>query len=259
MIYLSKLFRLSISSGFCCPARRFYPGSTLSTTHGSGRNHLPRIAFIALFVIFIIFIFTIKSYPSSCRIILLSAGKGLLISRDCGNRWENFNNGLPSSFIPVKVKIDSKENLYLITLSSGIFKFESSNNIWRNINIDDFLVRSNSNSPPEYRKISAISIDEKNPETITLATKHTIFITRNGGKSWNTASMKRLDKKNYITALAIRGKGPIIYAGTSYNGLFRKRGSHFVKTSSRLPRELSIPNPRTGRPAKGICPKARPP
>ncbi|MDY6968795.1 MAG: putative glycoside hydrolase [Spirochaetota bacterium] len=157
-------------------------------------------------------------------------------SEDSGNSWKDFNMGLPKDCVPITIKSDSSGNLYLTTKENGIYKLPNGNALWESINSKDFLARSLLNSEKRYRKISALSIDYQNTQKVLIATKHSIFSSKDGGKSWKRISMRGLKKRNYITALAIGRKGDV-FAGTSFNGMFRKNSSKFVKKTSGLPRE----------------------
>ncbi|MDY6935931.1 MAG: putative glycoside hydrolase [Spirochaetota bacterium] len=204
----------------------------------SRQNRINLLVYLILFLLPILIMFHVPMlYSSDMQVILLSAERGLLISGDEGHSWQNFNMGLPMDFIPEKMLIDKNKNLYLITGNSGIFRFENQEYRWKDLNTPDFLARYGLSNNTEYRKISAIDIDDDNPDVMVLATKHTIFKTIDGGKGWGIVSMNGLKKRNYITALAVRDNTSEFYTGTSFNGLYKKRNTRFVSSSSGLPRE----------------------
>lgn len=192
-----------------------------------------KIFLLILFSLIILTLPATKLYSSSFRIFLISKKNGVFISENNGKKYEKLNNGLPDNFIPIKIAHAGK-NIFLITRNSGIFKL-SSKNAWENISSNDFLVRTQYKNSGKFRKISAFNIDYNNPNNIILATKHTIYRSVNSGNSWNKVSLSGLGHKNYITAAALSGN--TILAGTSFNGLFMKSGSEFIKKNNGLPKE----------------------
>ncbi len=173
-------------------------------------------------------------FAGDLRLILSTSDKGLLISEDDGKIWEDFNDGLPGRFMPERIEADSRQNLYLTTRHRGIYRYRNDKGRWIDFNTKNFLANSFPDSQDGYRSISAIATGGKNPGTIALATKHSIF-KKGKGKDWQRISDKVL--KNYITALAVGRSDREIYAGTSYDGLYRLEGGRFIKCSSGLPRE----------------------
>lgn len=173
-------------------------------------------------------------------IILLTENNGLLISVNSGDSWESFNKGLPADIIPLLIKEGPNRIMYLTTLHSGIFRLDNSDDKWKSINSDKFLKRGNSlilKKFGKYRKISAFAINRNHPEQIILSTKHDIYISYNRGAKWQKVSMKGLHTRNYVTALCVTGKKPVIYAGTSFKGIFKKSTGKFYNFSKGLPVE----------------------
>jgi len=171
---------------------------------------------------------------TSYKIYIATADLGLQVSVNDGNSWQSFNKGLPEKIIPIKIcKIN--EALYLTTFSSGLFKLNNVDNKWENISSPEFKRKSIYNKYPGYRKISAFSVDPENTNNIAAATKHSIFRSKDGGKTWNSIPLSGLNKRNYITSLAISDNK--IYAGTAFNGIIESNGSEFKNSSSGLPGE----------------------
>jgi photosystem II stability/assembly factor-like uncharacterized protein len=166
--------------------------------------------------------------------ILLSKKNGLKI-KDDGKRWKDFNAGLPQNFLPLTIKIDSRENLYLATMDSGIYKWESAKSTWKPINSDAFL--SGLAGDSKYRKVSAFAIDDRNPDILILATKHSLFRSGDGGKAWERMDAKTSGHNYYITALSSNGGAKSLIYGTSFNGTCRISGGRIICDSSGLPRE----------------------
>ena len=175
-----------------------------------------------------------NSETSRSTMYALTNETGVLKSTNAGRSWDKDNDGLPKNVVPLKLEIAGKIQ-YLITKNSGLFKRESIKDDWLSIASPDFLKRSIYFSDAGYRKISAFAFDKENPLNITLATKHSLYRSTNGGKNWVEISLDGLGARNYITALDI--SGDTIYAGTSFNGFYELTGKTFKKINNGLPNE----------------------
>ncbi|PKL38988.1 MAG: hypothetical protein CVV44_08960 [Spirochaetae bacterium HGW-Spirochaetae-1] len=200
------------------------------------RNDFSKILFLLLFLAPLICIFSTRSSlrASGVKTFALTQDRGVLISENRGQSWKEFNDGLPSQCIPLRIHASGKI-LYLITGNTGIFRHQEGTMVWESMNSDNFLIRSQYGTPKGYRKISAFSVDPDNAANIIMATKHTVYRSKDGGKHWSRISAHGLHERNYITALAIRGD--TIYAGTSFNGFFQLNGGRFVRINTGLPQE----------------------
>lgn len=98
---------------------------------------------------------------------------------------------------------DSKGNLYLTTLFSGIFRRGANDSAWKNISSDEFRRRTQLTEVQEYRKISAFCIDPANESRLYLATKHTIYVSSDSGTSWNRMNIKNNKNSYYYTSRGI--------------------------------------------------------
>ncbi len=173
-----------------------------------------------------------SSYASEARILIATAADGVLASENEGRSWSSFNKGLPDNCRPQRFYAE-KTDIYLTTYDSGIFRLEGSR--WIELNDKDFMRRSIYSSNPGYRKISAFAIDPADSSSLVLATKHTIYKSRDRGKSWQKLQATVLNRRSYITALAVSGNR--IYAGTSFNGILESSGGEFKFSGSGLPAE----------------------
>jgi hypothetical protein len=162
--------------------------------------------------------------------LLLTEKRGIMLYNN--GEWKSRNRGLPENFIPVKIHADTEGNFYLITLKSGLYTRKSSQKEWRSLNSPEFLTGKKTGKPGEYRKISAFAINRSHPANIALATKHALYISKNRGHTWKKVSLRGLHRRNYITALSLAGKENRIYAGTSFKGIFVRRGKRFYKLSA---------------------------
>ena len=194
---------------------------------------MPKRVYI-MSIIFITQLFlTAFAFASNYTIYIATAQKGILISDNDGKSWSSFNKGLPEIFTPIRL-YKVKDDLYLTTFESGLFKFK--NNKWENISPDEFKRRSIYNKDAGYRKISAFSADLEDSKNIVAATKHSIYRSTDAGNTWKYITLTGLDnKKNYITSIAVSGNK--ILAGTSFNGIFELNGSKFQAAGKGLPEE----------------------
>ena len=181
---------------------------------------------------FILILIPLNSYSFE-KSFLITKNNEIYKFKNYSRKWENISNNLPTTVNPIKI-YTTKLHTYLITEKSGIFLLTKNEN-WKNISSNDFKIRSIYNKNKKYRKISAFTHDKKNPRNLALATKHTIYKSYNSGKSWKKINPKGLSKRNYITALAIDGKN--IAIGTSFNGVYLKKGNRFRSSNKGLPQE----------------------
>ncbi len=171
---------------------------------------------------------------SDCRVYIATSENGIQVSDNEGRSWSSFNKGLPDKIIPIRI-YKSREDLYLTTFSSGLFKLNRSNGKWENISSPDFKRRSIYINDSGYRKISAFAVDPENGKNITAATKHSIYRSIDGGITWKIIPLSSLNKRNYITSLSISGSN--IYAGTAFDGIIEYSGSDFKTSGNGLPGE----------------------
>ena len=195
-------------------------------------RQISRIILIST-TLFLIFISN-NIYGLDLTILCLTKERGVLRSTNNGRSWRSFNEGLPNSFTPVKLYSDSTK-IYLATFSRGIFQYNNKAEQWISINDHDFRRRSIYKKNPGCRKISAFAIDPENPNNLVLATKHTLYQSQNGGRTWRLITKRGLQRRIYITALAIRKK--TIAVGTSFNGVLISTGGTFRKRNNGLPGE----------------------
>lgn len=186
------------------------------------------ITFSVTFLLFTV----IPSIASEIRILIVTDSEGVLESENDGRSWSSLNKGLPDRCRPLRFHAEKKD-IYLATYNSGIFRLEG--NRWIDLNDKDFMRRSIYGSDPGYRKISAFAIDPSDSNSLVLATKHTVYRSRDKGKTWQKVTVNGLNRRSYITALAVSGNR--IYAGTSFNGILVSSGGEFKPAGNGLPAE----------------------
>lgn len=182
--------------------------------------------------VILIFATVHSSFASDREILAVTISDSILISNNDGKSWDSFSKGLPSDCRPLRFYTNGSDT-YLATYASGLFRLEG--NKWINISSDDFRRRSIYSKNAGYRKISAFAIDPADSRNLVTATKHTIYRSRDRGASWQKLPMSGLNRRSYITALAITGDR--VYAGTSFNGVLELSGGEFKPAGNSLPAE----------------------
>ncbi len=171
------------------------------------------------------------------KIYIIGSDLSFQVSQDNGKSWQEVNAPFPEHMRAIKL-MDSQNYIYMTTLSHGILRFNKKTQNWKNISSPEFVrprIYKQKNEPREFRKISGFNIDRHNESKLIVATKHDLFISHNHGETWKRVPMRGLNKRNYITAVAIDGKK--IYAGTSFNGIYKSQGYGFKRCGKNLPGE----------------------
>ncbi len=198
-----------------------------------------------------ILIFTLFAFPilfsncsgaafgSSRNITVLQVSENsVFISKNSGNTFEDFSDGLPNKFFPLRITADRAHTLYLSTYSSGLYKREKEDAQWHNISPAASFERTMYQTPfKRFRKISAFAVHPHNTSRLAVATKHAVYFSSSSGLNWKEFSVPPLLRKHYITSLAFSGTSDALLAGTSYGGVFLIRGNSMISLSSGLPAE----------------------
>ncbi len=203
----------------------------LTRNSGNKMRTTCRFSVITILVALLLITTVTSSFASRTKIYIVTS-TAVFLSENDGKSWNSLNSGLPEECRPVRL-YTAGNDIYLSTYSSGIFRLEK--NQWQDINSSDFRRRSIYNKDAGYRKISAFSVDPENRDNLLLATKHTLYRSRDGGKKWEKVPMKGFNKRNYITAAAISDDRIIV--GTAFNGIYESSGNGFKTSGNGLPAE----------------------
>lgn len=170
---------------------------------------------------------------------MISGVEGVMASTDGGRSWSSFSAGLPEDAEPIRFYSFSSEKnsheVYLTTVDSGIFRLHRDNSTWKPLNNEPFRSRRQFKAEDLYRRVSAFTVDSLDPDRLFAATKHTLYISEDGGKSWQEFDMNGLHSRNYISSIAVKGENMAV--GTAFNGVFLRQGRKFVRKNSGLYRE----------------------
>ncbi len=163
-------------------------------------------------------------------IIVYNTSEGLLSFE--GKKSKSINANIPKNLIPVDFILDDNSNYYLSTLQSGIFRSDGSGS-WENIAPIEFKRRTTLDDVSEFRKISSFDVFENK---IIAATKHSLYLSVDKGKTWSSISLSGIERGEwrYFTAVTLFNDKPV--AGTATNGIFLK-SSKFKNISKGLPEE----------------------
>lgn len=173
---------------------------------------------------------------SNAITILRLSENAIHISKDSGRTFESFNDGLPDKFIPLRITVDRNHTLYLSTYSSGLYKKTKTESKWQNITPPLSFERTiHSDSPKQFRKISAFAVHSDDTARLAVATKHALYLSFNSGAEWKEFSIPPLLRKHYITSLAFTNIADELLVGTSYGGMFVISGNSMKSFSSGLP------------------------
>ncbi|MBN2436757.1 MAG: hypothetical protein JXK07_15965 [Spirochaetes bacterium] len=125
-----------------------------------------------------------------------------------------------------------KDNIYIATYNQGLFvKSVDADNETQLLN-SEFKRRTMLDGVDEFRKVTAFAVNSTNPDNIAVAVKHLFYETTDGGKTWEKCNGD-LDPYNYITALCFDSSGTL-YAGTSFNGVYKREGDQYIRFSRGL-------------------------
>ena len=181
-------------------------------------------------IVFFSLFFLVECKAASTSFFAITSSDEILFSDNGGYGWEKIQSGLPEGVLPVRFYC-SGNDVFLATMNCGIFKFNK--NKWIELNSSEFKRPSIYDNPWKYRKISAFAVDPLDPLNMVVATKHSIYRSKDGAKTWKEMPISDIGRGNYITALSI--KGDSIIAGTSFSGLFSFDGKRFKKIGKGLP------------------------
>lgn len=136
-----------------------------------------------------------------------------------GSSWDDFSDGLPSGLEAEYLTADSTGTLYLTTEYSGVFKRAKGDSKWTDISSPAFRRRTQLAGVDEYRNISSFCIDAADESRLYLATRHTLYTSKDAGKTWTKINIANNRNSWYFTSLTV--VSGVLYAGTSFNGILK--------------------------------------
>lgn len=145
-----------------------------------------------------------------------------------------YHQGLPDTIHIKDIQV-IKNTFYISTREHGLFKRILGDSSWQHITPRDAHIRTTNGLLPTYRSISAFCVDGSDPSILYVATKYSLYCSKDGGTSWQSVALTGLPANACITALY--AKGSTLIVGTSWNGVYRYTGTRFTNISNGLPRK----------------------
>lgn len=150
--------------------------------------------------------------------LLAGTVKGLYRSYDPAKGWEkiNFGEGFDQQIFAVATSPQNPSTIWVGTAVGGVIVTHDDGATWQKV--PDFAERI---------PISSIAIDPQNPEKVYVGTIQTLYLTRDGGKSW-TRRGGNLPLGNY-TSILINPQNPSeVFVGSaleSNGGIYQSTDS----------------------------------
>ncbi|MEW6525142.1 MAG: putative glycoside hydrolase [Spirochaetota bacterium] len=143
-----------------------------------------------------------------------------------------YHQGLPDT-ISIKDIQYVGNTFYCSTREHGLFKRTVGDSSWHSITPHDAHVRTINGLLPTYRSISAFCVDGSDPTILYVATKYSLYCSKDSGTSWQSVALTGLPANACITALYAFGS--TLMVGTSWNGVYRYTDNRFTNVSNGLP------------------------
>ena len=179
-------------------------------------------------------LFTLSCTVKASDIVFAGYFPGEGIKVYDGSSWSSMNRGLPDGLRAEQFVRDPKGDLYLTTEYHGIFRLAAGESSWTDISGPALKRRSQLEGVNEYRRISAFCVDQKKPDRLYCATKHTLYTSADAGKNWQPMKIKGHKNSYYFTSLCV--VDGTLYAGTSFDGIY-KIDTSFNDISKGVPAE----------------------
>ena len=129
---------------------------------------------------------TVAISPLNHNYVICGTDDGLVhISTNAGNSWDNITSNLPNRWITKAIFDPIEENTVYVTLS-GFRWNESLPHVFKSTTLGQYWTDISSNLPEI--PTNCIVIDPLDNQRIFVGTDSGVFMTNNGGNSWESAS-----------------------------------------------------------------------
>ena len=158
-------------------------------------------------------VFAVAVHPANPRIVYVSAGHGVLKTRDGGATWSPINEGLEhAQVLAFAIDPTAPSTIYAGTFAKAIYKSADGGQRWRPANVG---------MKEHVSVVNAFATYPPNPRIIFAATTVGPYRSENGGETWEETvhGMESV----YTVAIAFDPRFPeVLYVGTS-GGMYRSR------------------------------------
>ena len=186
--------------------RQLVPAPVISILFNMANNKKPQALIISIIFSFIMF-FTLPQFleaQSSQWSMILGTENGLMGLDQAGNRTTLWSGGEVKKIISRNLGTQTQ---WIILTSQGIFV---SNDLrsWesRNQGLATYVIKNyeggRTSLITSVRDIKDLEVDPQNPENMVCAIKDAVFLTRNGGRTWQSLGMPNY-RSNGIKAVGV--------------------------------------------------------
>ena len=179
-------------------------------------------------------VLSIAVNPEDPDMILIGTRGGLFLTGNRGKEWQK-SHGLPSGFSIYAVAIDHSSTRRIYAASDrGLYKSVDRGKSWRKILKTDSSPEESLNGNDEEgdendevqneTNIQSIAIDPREENTLYVSTLQGLFVSRDGGDSWERLSSLGLGSPGLRQVVPSGSGNENLYAATD-RGVFRFSGS----------------------------------
>lgn len=160
-------------------------------------------------------------FSSNALSLYIGTAGGVFKSVDGGKHWDNkWEGALPSPLSLVSLDTDP-EFIYAGT-RNGLYKSYNKGITW----VHDTIL---------HKAVRQLLVDPENPTHIYMGTTHRIFVSPDGGDTWNPLGFEEKNEAtldNLTLIRSARQSSPTLIAGTSKGLFISKNGGHIWEETS---------------------------
>ncbi|HAL56311.1 MAG TPA: hypothetical protein DCP63_07520 [Bacteroidetes bacterium] len=161
--------------------------------------------------------------PKNPNNVYLCTAYGMFKTTDGGEHWREMNGGLSARFVSSIVIDHSNSDIVFCSTEDGVYRSDAGGRDWKRTGLN----------------VGGVRILTQHPQLSEIlfagTENHGIFITRNGGTSWEKIEAG-LDHQTFYTIAFDPGKPDTMYAGGFATGVYKSvdGGKNWKRTSNGL-------------------------